>query len=175
MPRSPHHTGWIAVGIALISLAAVFPAYAQEALTVPPGTRIRIQTEGQPDEWVVGTYLGREGDAVRLDVGAVPLAPVPASTITRVEVNTGRRSNTGKGALAGAAAGAVFGLVAGITCEYECYALATIGVFAGLGAGIGALAGSLVRSDRWEVAAVSSLSQESWRPPVQLAESVLLP
>ena len=79
------------------------------------------------------------------------------SSLSRLEISKGLRSNTGKGALIGGGIGLVVGGAMSInaganvdknvtTAEY----LAFTGLVAVGGAGIGALVGALIKSERWE-------------------------
>jgi hypothetical protein len=122
-----------------------------------------------PSEWLVGTFLSRDADSIRIQPQAPPqAASIPVHTITRLEISRGRHSKADKGALIGGIAGAGAGLffipAAAEACENSCAvrvpaAIALLaGILGGFGAGIGALIGTTSRSERWEPVSLSQLS-----------------
>jgi hypothetical protein len=122
--------------IAVLTIASLTDAVAQEQLPLEPGQRVRL---------VLGSLW------------------CPLTDVTRLEVHAGRRAFTGRGALIGAGAGILVGIPVGIIeqSRYDCdpeNAWApcippgpTIPLMFGLlGAGLGALTGSFIKTDRWE-------------------------
>lgn len=142
---------------------------AQTTPSYHPGALIRLRTSAQPSEWQVGTFLGRDSDSIRIQLPALSRpASIPVLAITSLEISSGRRSNSRKGALIGGLVGVGTGLLfipaAAEACEDTCVlrvpaAIALLaGVLGGAGAGVGALIGSASTSERWQPASPWQLS-----------------
>ena len=138
-----------------------------DAQTVSAGERVRATIEEQSGK-LTGTlvewgqdilYLAPDGSAERVTATAIPL-----STLSRLEISKGLRSNAGKGALIGGGIGLLVGggmsIIAGSTVDTEVTSTDYL-VFTGLvtlgGAGLGALIGALIKSERWEEYPLDSL------------------
>lgn len=150
-----------AVLLSSLSIAAL------DAQTVASGDRVRVTAEARSGkltgtlvEWVQDTlYLAPDGSAERVTATAIPL-----STLSRLEISKGLRSNAGKGALIGGGIGLLVGggmsIIAGSTVDTEVTSTDYL-VFTGLvtlgGAGLGALIGALTKSERWEEYPLDSL------------------
>ena len=139
-------------------------AFLLEAETLPgqveAGSRVRVTTAPASPGRRIGSLVSLDTDSLRYrrwDTTSV--IALPLASVARLERSTGRRSNTGRGAMIGGLIGAGFGLFLGIAAStdnsgwwevgVEDVAAATALVGAG-GAGVGALVGSLSRRDRWE-------------------------
>ena len=177
-------TASLATALALTASANLF---AQEGPPVAPGDRVRVaapnivrelMTERQrrsllgPPPQICGSVVAMRADTlvVKIQGSDAPTA-FPVSSVTKLEVSRGKKSNAGRGALIGGTALAALALglsigdmgrecpppepgnpFSGFWCEET-----DIGdVFAatllcgGLGAGLGALIGWAGKSDRWE-------------------------
>jgi hypothetical protein len=139
-------------------------------LTLPMGSKVRLQTKAAPGQWMKGVLVRADSASVAfVPEDAPPLGAnqmsLPSASVGRFELRTGRKRQW----LWGLAAGAALGLVIGATTDidpvacqydsnYECSrgeALALYGfTMAGLGAGIGAL----IKTDRWSPVALDALA-----------------
>lgn len=76
---------------------------------------------------------------------------IPVRSIVRMEVDRGRKSNVGWGALAGVLGGGLLGFAtSGGDTDSPGFQSAVTVVGAAAGAGLGALIGAAVRTTRWE-------------------------
>lgn len=109
----------------------------------------------------VATLLGWSADTLLLDQALT----VPLSSVTSLEVQSGRKSAAGLGGMIGALVGAASGIaIAANQCIGEdCGPVFHAAVIAGtLGGGmvgwaLGRSVGSLIKTDRWEPAALDRL------------------
>ena len=173
----------LATALALTASANLF---AQEELPVAPGDRVRaaapnivreLMTERQRRSLlgpppIYGSVVGIRADTlvVKIQGSDAPTA-FPVSSLTKLEVSRGKKSNAGRGALVGGTVFAALALGLGIAdMGRECpppepgnpfsgfwceeteirHVVAATLVCGGLGAGLGALIGWAGKSDRWE-------------------------
>ena len=138
-----------------------------DAQTVSAGERVRATIEEQSgkltgtlEEWGSDTlYVVPDGASQDVRARAISL-----STLSRLEISKGLRSNAGKGALIGGGIGLLVGggmsIIAGSTVDTEVTSTDYL-VFTGLvtlgGAGLGALIGALIKSELWEEYPLDSL------------------
>lgn len=158
-------------GTALAQQApAAAPAPEPALLTLPMGSKVRLQSKAAPGHWMKGVLVRADSASVALvPEGAPPLGAnqlsLASASVGRFELKTGSKRQWLWGLAAGAALGLVFGAttdVDPVACEYdfnyECSrtsALATYGFgFAALGAGVGAL----IKTDRWTPVALDALA-----------------
>jgi hypothetical protein len=177
-------TASLATALALTASANLF---AQEGLPVAPGDRVRVaapnivrelMTERQrrsllgPPPPIYGSVVAIRADTlvVKIQGSDAPTA-FPVSSVTKLEVSRGKKSNAGRGALIGGTVFAALALGLGIAdMGRECpppepgnpfagfwceeteigHVVAATLVCGGLGAGLGALIGWGAKSDRWE-------------------------
>ena len=131
-----------------------------DAQTLSAGERVRATIEEQSgkltgtlEEWGSDTlYVVPDGASQD-----VPARAISLSTLSRLEISKGLRSNAGKGALIGGGIGLLVGggmsIIAGSTVDTEVTStdyLAFTGLVTLGGAGLGALIGALTKSERWE-------------------------
>jgi hypothetical protein len=109
---------------------------------------------------LVGNLAARDRDSLTVDQAGVPTT-LTLAHVSKFEVSSGKKSNSGRGALKGGLAGATLGLVIGISAwagsepgDYFTFGpeavAASAGVLGAIGAGVGLLIGGLTRSERWE-------------------------
>jgi hypothetical protein len=126
---------------------------------------VRVRTEGcDPICWqqrAEGSFIGVSGDTLLLqtETQTTPSA-IPFTSLSRLEVIRGRKSNSGKGALYGFIGGAVVGAISGAVAgeqyigDIQITTAAVVALASGLGGSVGALGGLLVgasiETDRWE-------------------------
>lgn len=135
----------IAFLVAALVLTAAVDLFAQQAVPVARGKRVRVTTASLTH---IGTVLESKSDTLVLDVEgrAVPLA-IAVASITRLDVSRGRESHAFTGGcigfLAGAATGVAMGFASGdesapciMACSAEDKAL--------LGGVLGGVAGAAV-------------------------------
>jgi hypothetical protein len=139
-------------------------------LTLPMGSRVRMQTMAASGGWIKGILVSADSASVALvPENAPPLGAnqlrVPSASVARFELATGKKRHWLPGLVIGAALGLALGATSDVdpvACEfdynYECSrgeALALYGVsLAAVGAGIGAL----VKTDRWTPVALDALA-----------------
>ena len=147
-------------GLTAVALFFILSAGSLDAQTVSAGERVRATIEEQSgkltgtlEEWGSDTlYVVPDGASQD-----VPASAIPLSTLSKLEISEGLKSNAGKGALIGGGIGLVVGgamsIIAGSTVDTEVtstdYLIFTGFVTVG-GVGIGALVGALIKSERWE-------------------------
>jgi hypothetical protein len=126
------------------------------------GGKVRYKLDAPRAAWRQGELTGLDSDTLRLvsrDGGGDAVA---TPRIRALQVSSGRRSNTGRGAMIGGIVGATLGLGLGIAassdnCTGFCPApdigarevVAATAILGGIGAGIGALIGATSQRDRW--------------------------
>jgi hypothetical protein len=137
----------------LTLLMPLSSAAAQEP--VPAGARVRVTTLPPDGRIQIGTFQGLSGGAMQLRASG-SLFTVPLSTVSRLELSTGRKASVPGGVvggLLGAAAGGALGCLAnrddyGVFCGGQSDTKVAVGAILGAGAGawIGAV---LLRRERW--------------------------
>lgn len=153
-------------------LALVLPLTSLQAQATPDsGARFRVTfTEAGASRRVTGTLVSLNADSIvlgdeRESSASGPLESrlaIPRAGITSLQVNTGRHSSAGTGALIGAGIGVVGGLVLGVAAQCDGSEVwfaacvdgagqtAVLGLFLGaVGAGIGAITGAFITHDTW--------------------------
>jgi hypothetical protein len=135
-------------------------ATAQSRSPQSEGARVRITAPSVGTRPLVGTLVGIESDALKLDVeGALESRVVPRSAVTKLEFSQGRKRNTMKGAWIGLATGAVAG--GALAAAYASsdggpvnaeFVPLVAGVYGAAGMALGALIGAMVKSERWREA-----------------------
>lgn len=143
--------------VTLLAVAlTVLPAtllVAQEPARLLPGAHVRVTAPYLPLGPLQGTLTRIDADT--LVIGSTPVA---RNTLTRLEVNTGRRSHLGTGLglglLAGAGLGAILGASVGNDggefCTATQCAVAGAAVVGVAGMVVGALVGAMTHTDRWQ-------------------------
>ncbi|NIN73076.1 MAG: hypothetical protein GTO46_14345 [Gemmatimonadetes bacterium] len=154
----------MALLLTILTLAAPTTLIAQQEPPVQAGDRVRVTAPTIDPDMLVGTLVSLRADTCVLKVDDLwlPLA-LPRTSVTKLEVQRGRKSKAGLGAGVGFVTGAVIGGLLGSywgqeSCgwmEIPCIKKPAATVLGALGfglagAGIGALVGSRIRVDRWE-------------------------
>ncbi|MDH3457542.1 MAG: hypothetical protein OER90_11955 [Gemmatimonadota bacterium] len=144
--------------LAALVLAPLTDAIGQDQ-PLQPGQRVHVTVPTLGIKKQAATFEALRGDV--LVVVADSAMNCPLSSVSRLEVSRGRKSNAVKGLAIGSVAGVVVGAVLGVVAstgsgETLCYwgtvecgasGAAAFGVFGGLvGLGIGALS----KTERWE-------------------------
>jgi hypothetical protein len=127
---------------------------------VEAGSRVRVTTAPATPGRRIGRLVSLDTDTLRWSRwDTTSVIAVPVASVARLERSTGRRSNTGRGAMIGGLIGAGFGLFVGVGASTDNSGFLDVGVeeiaaltgiFGAAGAGVGALIGSLSTRDRWE-------------------------
>jgi hypothetical protein len=138
-------------------------AAAQSPSDLYPGRIVRVRTAAL-GRAMTGTVQRFDDDSLHLTLRNGSQLDVPATAINSLQVNDGRASSAGRGAIIGGGVGLGLGIFVGIAaqgiaeglCESGCgessrAGSAILGGAAGtaMGAGLGALVGSLFKHDRW--------------------------
>ena len=143
----------------LLQVGVLLEAQALPA-QVEAGSRVRVTTAPVSPLRRIGSLVSLDSDSLRYsrwDTSSV--IALPLASVARLERSTGRRLNTGRGAMIGGLIGAGFGLFLGIAASTDNSGWWEVGVddiaavtaiLGAGGAGVGALIGSLSRRDRWE-------------------------
>jgi hypothetical protein len=147
------------------------PALVEPALlTLPMGSKVRLQSKATPGQWMKGVLVRADSASVAIvPDGAPPLGAnqlsLPSASVGRFELKTGSKRQW----LWGLAAGAALGLALGATTDvdpvackydynYECSRGSALALY-GLGtAALGAGVGALIKTDRWTPVALDSLA-----------------
>jgi hypothetical protein len=147
----------------VLSAVAIGSIVAQEPPRVQPGARVRVTAAHLPHGRQIGTLAYIDADT--LIVGPTRVA---VQSVSKLEVNTGRRSHSLLGAGIGFLIGAGVGAIASSgknACTNSDYlspgtacVLVGAGVLGVVGIPVGAIVGALVRTDRWQEIALSRLS-----------------
>lgn len=177
-------TSCLAVALVLTPLANV---HAQDA--APPlalsrylGSQARFVWTTEPGATKRGVLVRGDARSLTFSLAGEGEVTFPTSSVSRLDILTGRKRHTWQGLVAGAALGIALGFTSNVD-SVECKnsyttacsrgeALATYG---GGGALVGALAGTLLQSDRWTPVALSTLRTSSaaagrgHRMPLRLA------
>jgi hypothetical protein len=145
----------------LVLLQVAFLLEIQSLLAqVEVGSRVRVTTMPAKPGRRIGSLVSLDGDSLRYSRwDTTSVIALPLASVARLERSTGRRSNTGRGAMIGGLIGAGFGLFLGIAASTDDSGWWEVGVddvavvtaiLGAGGAGAGALIGSLSKRDRWE-------------------------
>ncbi|NIM48163.1 MAG: hypothetical protein GTN78_20795 [Gemmatimonadales bacterium] len=149
---------WLAVVLpAVLAFAPFTSVLAQEqSLPLEPGQRVRVTAPNLRMRHQLATFEALRGDTLVVTADSTMYCPL--ASVTRFEVDQGRKSEWKTGLIVGAFVGAIGGGIAGYVIEgIDDYspeyplpvaggALAGAAVMGGLGAGIGAF----IKTDRWE-------------------------
>jgi len=169
--------------IAVLALTTPVNLLAQQEARIAPGDRVRVMAPSISADLLVGTVLEVGADTCLLAIeGHAPPYSLPFTSIRRLDLSRGTRSNTGKGAKIGAVIGAGLGAVLGgliateerlvnpscdpdnnlfgcqteETTDYAVVAAFAVGL-AVVGAGAGALIGAVSKSERWKAVPLGEL------------------
>ena len=156
---------------------------AQEDTLVASGERVRVTAPGLSSNPIVGTFdqVNRDTLLLSIDGRAEPIS-VPISSVSKLEVSAGTKSNFAKGLgigfLIGATTGALIGAASGdddpsafmaFTAEEKAVGA---GLVLGLAGGLlGGIIGAVNPSERWEAVPVDELRIE---PSPHVADAVAL-
>ncbi len=128
---------------------------AQEESQVITGSRIRVLVQDTPNHWMIGHLLSLDVDTLVLKIEDQPHPSViRLSSITKLEVSRGRKSQVLVGACIGFAVGAGIGafLIKGTSendLSHRDAALIGAGVLAIPGTLIGVVIGANKRGEKW--------------------------
>lgn len=141
----------------LVFLPFLFPTglFAQE---LEPGTRVRVTALSVSNQPIVGELraIGNDSLTVRQQ-GTDARTRMALSSVSRIEVSRGLRSNTWRYATTGALVGGVAGLVIGILATDDVGGIAGATVGGGLVGGVGGgLLGRSQRSEDWTRVSIPS-------------------
>jgi len=156
------------VSLTLLSLAAFGRSPAQGLPTLPPPTHIRYSV-ASGDSSLEAEVVAQRGDSLwvrRLQTADTVLLTLPS--LTQLDINRGKKGHPVSGAFIGLGSGAIAGGLLGAMLGSDCTgdslciaprdqaALVLAAFGGGVGAAVGAIVGSLVRTDRWESAPLTS-------------------
>lgn len=160
----------LAVILGLPASGALAQSAAEPALlTLPMGTRVRVQTAAAPGAWIKGILVSADSANVALvPESAPPLGAnqlrLPTASV-RFELQTGSKRHWLYGLVAGVALGVAVGFsmdVDPVACEYDYDYMCSRGeavAYSALGFGaIGTGVGALVKTDRWTPVALDTLA-----------------
>jgi len=139
----------LAISLVVAPLATIA---SQEPLALRLGDRVRLQAPSVSGGAVVGTLVSLQTDSLVVQ-GSATTWHFSLASITRLELNRGRKSH----ALSGAGIGLIVGVVVGVVwgkqagCDEDMCVTGGAAVGGGGGALLGAVIGSLVRTERWAV------------------------
>jgi len=147
---------------AFLAVAALMliPLRAVLSQPVQPKSGDRVRLTGAPNalDGRIARVLGIRNDSLFLQAAPAETLAVSLAGVTRLDVSTGRRRFTlrgaGIGSLIGAASGAVIGYASGDDRGWCCFSAGGKAVIYGAGLGvtglaIGAVVGTFHVSDRW--------------------------
>ena len=151
----------IALVLICIFGAAPTEMAAQESLPVEPGVRVRVTAPDCSLRGQAATFR-----ALRVDTLVLETTECPLSSVTRLDVSRGERSQwargLGVGFLGGALIGAVYGGTHAGTDAWDLPTEDAVGLgaaFFGVGGGlVGGIAGYFIKADRWEEVPLERLS-----------------
>jgi len=132
-----------------------------------PGRRIRVHRQTQST--LIGALLSVSSDTLTMITTGPDTVAVARSTIRRVDVAVGTKSQAGKGAVTGLLIGGLGGALLGVASSGSDdgdfldagpaeWAVSGAVFFGAIGAGVGALIGSGHRTDRWEAVVVPTVT-----------------
>jgi hypothetical protein len=152
VPERPIVRSFFVLSATAVLLGAVGSgSVAQEAVSLEPGTRVRV-TAGDYERPVIGAVSpASAADTLRLTQGAA----IPVSTIERLEISRGRKSRWVMGGVIGAAVGGGILAYSGSQTN-EAFMSGPAAVLGGVAGGLlgftaGALIGRSIRTERWVV------------------------
>ena len=157
------------IAAAVLGLAPLGHALAQDPAPLAPNERVRVWREGANSERIDGRVVAVDGNTLTLSIqrfradahGRGTIDSVPTSiaiaAIDSVVRHTGRRSAGGKGAVIGGVSMGLVGAV-GAAAYGDGDATDLYGVigFSAIGAGVGWLIGTIMKRDQWEEVSVDS-------------------
>ncbi len=158
----------IASLVAMLVIVAPPDLFAQQAMPVAPGDRVRLSAPGVVAGQVVGTIKELSPDTCVLQVEGRPWPVVlPLGSVTQLEVSRGHESKSRMGILVGGGLGFLGGYLVGTqtslceTCggsdEKQKTGLAFGTICGLLGAAAGGELGAKSRAERWEEVPVEQL------------------
>lgn len=170
--------------VALLGLAASEAAAQQApqppALELPAGARVRLQTRAS-GAWINGTLASADSGSISIvPEDAPPLGAnqlrLPAASVTRLELVTGKKRQWLPGLLIGAGLGVAMGLTMDVDparCQFDdnyfCSRGSAVAAIGGTVAAIGTGVGALIRKDVWTPVALDALGP----PPVRVTRANL--
>jgi hypothetical protein len=147
------------------------------ALELPLGAPVRLRLDAARGGWVEGVLADVDSRSISLlpreapPLGANPLR-LPSTSITRLEVLTGKKRQWLPGLLIGAAVGLAMGIgekVDPVRCQFDEYTFcsrgAAVATMTGSSAFLGALIGGMVKTDIWTPVALDALGPLAPRGP----------
>jgi hypothetical protein len=143
-------------GLCLPTVAAAM----QSNTALHLGGNVRYKLAVPRSDWQQGKLTGLHSDTLRLVDKGGSGHTVAIRAIRELQVTSGQRSNTGRGAMIGGVIGAVLGLGLGVAasdaaCTGICpeigaqEVIGAAAILGGIGAGIGALIGSTSKRESW--------------------------
>jgi hypothetical protein len=141
--------------LALAGLAiAAGTAFADQAVPMPAGTRVRVTTPEVQARRVTGTLVEASERVIVLAFASGERRAIPVEAVTRLERSRGRRGHPVAGAVVGGLLGGGFvALMSGLACDVEdCEGSPAGAVLLGVGLGAlpGAGVGALIKTERWD-------------------------
>ncbi|TFH64763.1 MAG: hypothetical protein E4G90_07440 [Gemmatimonadales bacterium] len=150
---------YIILVVSLFILASATSAAAQDVLWLKPGAKVRLTVPTLGLNERGGWVQELNGDTLVAHVGVMhegrlrlEMLHVPMSSITKLDVVTGRKGHWLEGAGIGFLIGAAIGLASGDdpSNQWFAYSAGEKALAGGLGFGlIGAGVGALIKSDKW--------------------------
>jgi len=144
----------------LLLLGLAVPAAAQDANTLAPGTRVRVEAPTVTDGRTTGSLASIDATVLHLTLEDGETLTVPRDAVESIEVSAGRRSHWVRGSGIGALVGLAFsGTVAIIGANESDSSLdsldramygAFIVVTTAGSAVVGGVTGALIRTEQWE-------------------------
>ena len=136
-----------AIRLAVVALSVSGSAlFAQESIQLEPGARVRLVTSALPENQRVVRIVSTGNDTISFRSERNPMTQsVAVRDITAIEVSTGKRRNTLRGAMMGLGAGVGVGAVLGYATYEECEGWCILAPSSpGGSAALGATAGGLI-------------------------------
>ncbi len=146
------------------------PAPEPALLTLPMGSKVRLQSKATPGQWMKGVLVRADSASVAIvPEGAPPLGAnqlsLPSASVGRFELKTGSKRHWLWGLAVGAAAGLAIGATADVdpvACKYdynyECSRGSALAIYGFGTAALGAGVGALIKTDRWTPVALDALA-----------------
>ena len=157
MPIFLHSTRRKVLGALALAVICIFGGAPTEIAAQEPlasGARVRVTAPDCALRGQAATFRALRADTLVLETTECPMA-----SVTRLDVNRGRRSHTLLGAGIGFAAGALWGVVlcrrkaghhCGVYGSDSDFTPLVAGVLGAGGGLVGGFAGYLIKTDRWE-------------------------